>query len=79
MAKRLPDNQEDREVYLRAHNAEQFVTAIEKTKQVADAVVMTIEGFASEPEVLYVALDYAYHSDIAVTMAPASERPSPRQ
>jgi hypothetical protein len=48
-SRRLPDNQEDREVYLR---------------------------FAGEPEVLYVALDYAYHNDVTVTMAPATEHDS---
>jgi hypothetical protein len=37
-----------------------------------DYVLMTIGAFAGEPDVLYVALDYAYHSGVGVTMA---ERP----
>jgi hypothetical protein len=39
---------------------------------------MTVKAFAGEPEVLYVALDYTYHSGIAVTMAVATERGKPR-
>ena len=31
---------------------------------------MTVKAFAGEPDVLYVALDYAYHSGMTVTMAP---------
>ena len=31
---------------------------------------MTVKAFAEEPEVLYVALDYACHSGTSVTMAP---------
>jgi hypothetical protein len=38
---------------------------------------MTVKAFAGEPEVLYVALDYAYHSGTSVTMAPRrGESPS---
>lgn len=35
-------------------------------------VMMTVKGFAGEPEVLYVALDDAYDSGVTVTMAPAT-------
>lgn len=31
---------------------------------------MTVAAFAGEPEVLYVALEYASHSGVAVSMAP---------
>jgi hypothetical protein len=36
-------------------------------------VIMTVKAFAGEPEVLYVALEYAYYSGVGVTMA---EQPS---
>jgi hypothetical protein len=34
-------------------------------------VLMTIKAFAGEPEPLYVALDYAHHEGMSVTMVPA--------
>jgi hypothetical protein len=77
MAVRLPDDQEHREVYLREHRAERFIAAINKARQGADTVIMTIKGFAGEPEALYVALDYAYHSGVPVTMA--ADTAGPRQ
>ncbi len=76
---RLPNNQEDREVYLRDHRAGEFVKAVDDARRDSlDTVIMTVKGFAGEPEVLYVALDYAYHSGMAVTMAPATERDESR-
>jgi len=35
--------------------------------------MMTVTAFAGEPEVLYVALNYAYHSGMTVTMAPMTD------
>jgi hypothetical protein len=70
--KPLPDNQEDREVYLRDHRGAGFIEAVQGAhRRSADTVVMTVKAFAGEPELLYVALDYAYHSGRSVTMAPA--------
>jgi hypothetical protein len=66
----LPDNQEDREIYLREHGAPRFIAAVSRTRKEADTVIMTVNAFGGEPETLYVALDYAYHSGVAVTMAP---------
>ena len=76
----LPSSQEDREVYLREHNAGDFIKAVtEAPDQGVDTVIMTVKAFAGEPEVLYVALEYAYDSGMAVTMAPpANERGEPR-
>jgi hypothetical protein len=69
---RLPSNQEDREVYLRNHRASEFVKAItDARRDSVDTVIMTVKPFAEEPDVLYVALDYAYHSGMTVTMGPA--------
>jgi hypothetical protein len=76
-SERLPDNQEDREVYLRDHVAGRFMAAVDKTRKDADTVIMTVKAFASEPETLYVALDYAYHSGVAVTMAPDGKPSEP--
>jgi hypothetical protein len=73
---RLPDNQEDREVYLREHGALRFVVAVDRTRKEADTVIMTVKAFGGEPETLYVALDYAYHCGVAVTMAP-DPKPTP--
>lgn len=75
---RLPSNQEDREVYLREHNAANFIDAVsDGRRQSLDAIIMTVKAFAGEPDVLYVALDYAYHSGMSVTMASAAERGEP--
>jgi hypothetical protein len=76
----LPNNQEDREVYLREHNAGDFIKAVtEARRQGVGTVMMTVRAFAGEPEVLYVALEYAYDSGMTVTMAPsANERGEPR-
>jgi hypothetical protein len=80
---RLPDNQEDREVYLRDH-AKGFIEAVSNARRESmDTVVMTVKAFAGEPEVLFVALDYAYDSGVAVTMAPPAgpmrSTPDPRR
>jgi hypothetical protein len=71
----LPSNQEDREVYLREHNAAQFIAAVNsaQAKQL-DTVMLTIGAFAGEPELLYVALDYASASNVTVTVTPMSKR-----
>lgn len=70
----LPDNQEDREVYLRDHRAGNFIEAVLGAhRHAADTVIMTVKAFAGEPEALYVALNYAYHSGVAVTMASDTE------
>lgn len=73
-AVRLPDNQEDREVYLREHNASNFIKAVNNARRKSlDMVLMTVKGFAGEPDVLYVARNYAYHSGVTITMAPMAE------
>jgi hypothetical protein len=79
MANQLPDNQEDREAYLHDHRAGRFIAAVETTRQEADTVIMTVKAFAGEPDVLYIALNYAYHSGVAVTMAPDPKQSSSRQ
>jgi hypothetical protein len=76
---RLPNNQEAREVYLREHNAATFIEAVNNSRRDSvDTVIMTVKAFAGEPDVLYVALDYAYHSGMSVTMAadPGQDEPS---
>lgn len=68
---RLPNNQEDREVYLHDHRAGEFIKAVTDARcDSLDTVIMTVKAFAGEPAVLYVALDYAHHSGMTVTMAP---------
>ena len=70
----LPSTQEDREVYLRDHNASNFIKAVNDARHRSlDTVLMTVKGFAGEPDVLYVALDYAYHEGVGITMAPMVE------
>lgn len=60
---RLPDNQEDREALSPPPSCpRRFIAAVNKTRRDADTVIMTVKGFAGEPGVLYVALDYACHS-----------------
>lgn len=55
--------------------AGEFVKAVSDARRDSlDEVIMTVKGFAGEPEVLYVALDYAYDRGVTVTMAPATGR-----
>lgn len=75
---RLPNNQEDREVYLREHNAANFIEAISNARRDSiDTVIMTVKAFAGEPDVLYIALDYVYHSGMTITMAPGPGQDEP--
>jgi hypothetical protein len=39
----------------------------------ADTLIMMLDAFWSEPELLYVALSYARDQGVTVTMAPLSE------
>jgi hypothetical protein len=67
--KRLPDNQEDRVLHLQKHDAARFIDVVERARKGhADYVLMTVKAFAGEPDPLYVALNYAYHEGMAVTM-----------
>lgn len=80
MAVTLPDNQEDREVYLREHQAGRFIDAVSHARRdSADSVILTVDAFAGEPETLYVALDYASNAGVTLTIAPAvpSDRTRP--
>lgn len=71
VSRRLPDNQEDRAAYLREHDAVLFIDLIaEARRDSVDEVTTTVAAFAGEPEVLYVALEYANRSGVAVSMAP---------
>lgn len=71
MTSALPNNQEDREVYLREHTAARFVNTITDVRGgKADTVILSIGAFAGEPEVLYVALEYAYYAGVSLHMAP---------
>jgi hypothetical protein len=70
----LPNNQEDREVYLREHDAGQFVESVSSTQTTkADTLIMMLDAFWGEPELLYVALNYARDQGVTVTMAPPSK------
>jgi hypothetical protein len=72
MATRLPTNQKDREVYLCEHGVARFIEVVRDARRNRVAtILMTVKAFAGEPELLYVALDYAYHEGIGVTMVPA--------
>lgn len=70
----LPNNQEGREVYLREHDAGNFIEAVRSTQtEKADTLIMMLDAFWHEPELLYVALDYARDQGVTVTMAPPSQ------
>lgn len=72
----LPNNQEDREVYLREHDAGDFIEAVSSTQtKKAGTLVMMLDAFWDEPELLYVALSYARDQGVTVTMAPPSSAP----
>jgi hypothetical protein len=66
----LPASQEDREVYLREHDAGQFIEAVKSTKQDGDTLVMMLDAFWGEPEALYVALNYARDEGVSITLTP---------
>ena len=61
----IPITSEDQEVYLRTHDASSFIDAVARsqtegeTSHRAAPVLLTLQAFYREPEVLYVALDYA--------------------
>lgn len=75
---RLPDNQEGQEVYLRDHDAASIIDAVSNARRDSvDTIIMTVKAFAGEPDVLYTALDYAYHRSLAVTMAPEAGQDKP--
>lgn len=70
----LPRNQKDREVYLREHDAARYIEMIRDARDQSTAhVVMTVGAFAGEPDVLYVALDYAAEAGVTITMALPAE------
>lgn len=69
----LPTNQEDREVYLREHDAAGFVDAVTKAQRDKAPVIMMLDAFWREPDVLYVALDYARTSGVDVMLAPPTK------
>jgi hypothetical protein len=75
MATRFPDTQEDREAYLHEHRATRFIEMINDVRHQSADVIMTVKAFAGEPETLYVALEYAYHSGVGVTMAEQPPKP----
>jgi hypothetical protein len=70
----LPNNQEDREVYLHEHDAGSFIDSVTKAQREKAPVIMMLDAFWREPDVLYVALDYARSSGVDVTLTPLSEQ-----
>jgi len=72
----LPNNQEDCEVFLREHDAGDFIEAVNSTQtKQADTLIMMLDAFWGEPELLYVALNYARDQGVTVTMTPPSDSP----
>jgi hypothetical protein len=70
----FPTNQEDREVYLRERDAAGFIDSVAAAQRENAPVIMTLDAFWREPNVLYVALDYARASGVDVTLTPPNER-----
>lgn len=62
-------------MYLREHDAGEFIEAVQsaQTKQ-ADTLIVMLDAFWGEPELLYVALNYARDRGVTVTMAPPTRR-----
>jgi hypothetical protein len=59
--------------------SDRFVEAVSDARRnSASTVLMTVKAFAGEPEVLYVALNYANDCGMTVTMAPATGHDEPR-
>lgn len=68
----LPDTQESRADYLRAHNAANFLKAVAKSRQKSAELLLSVRAFYREPNVLYVALDYAAAENVSVLVMPSS-------
>jgi hypothetical protein len=68
----LPASQEDREVYLREHDAAGFIDSVTTAQREQTPVIMMLDAFWREPDLLYVALDYARSSGVDVTLTPAT-------
>ena len=75
----LPTNQEDREVYLREHDAAGFIDSVAKAQREKAPVIMMLDAFWREPDALYVALDYARAIGVDVTLTPQSNDGQPSQ
>jgi hypothetical protein len=66
----LPNNQEDREAYLKSRSAANFIKMVNEARtNSVDTVITTLHAFEGEPELLYVSLDYARESGLTVTLA----------
>lgn len=68
----LPTNQEDRELYLREHDATGFIDSVATAQREQTPVIMMLDAFWREPDRLYVALDYARAIGVDVTLTPQS-------
>jgi hypothetical protein len=66
----LPNNQEDREFYLREHDAADFINSVATAQREHAPVIMMLDAFWREPDLLYVALDYARSTGVDVTLTP---------
>jgi hypothetical protein len=66
----LPNNQEDREVYLHERGIGHFIEAVKKAKT-EPPLVMLFDTFEDEPEALYVALEYARDENVPVAVVPS--------
>jgi hypothetical protein len=72
----LPTNLEDQEVYLREHERVAFIEAVKRTQtKKTDTLIMMLDAFWGEPELLYVALNYARDQGVTVMVAPPSDGP----
>lgn len=55
--------------------APKFIEAVDDSKDKDRVLIMTLDAFANEPELLHACLWYAYSNGVAVNMAP----PTPEQ
>ncbi|GAA4550029.1 hypothetical protein [Amycolatopsis samaneae] len=55
---------------LRRHNAKSFIKAVTGARAENTQLILTLQAFYREPELLYTALVYASARGVAVTMAP---------
>jgi hypothetical protein len=74
-----PANQEDQEAFLAEHGAANFAKAVARCRQNQSddprgmPVMLTLRAFFREPEVLYVALDYARAMGVEVRCVPGDD------
>jgi hypothetical protein len=69
----LPTDPDEQAAFLTAHGAPNFIKSVGSARANGASVVLTLRAFHHEPDVLYVALDYARQQNVSVTLFAADD------